>query len=162
MNRLLIGSALALAFTLAAAAPAAAQGKTDAPGQLKKHPQVTETAALADGTRTFEMQLTNTIRKSVPFGVQADQAAADATTDNPDGFRLYINGTAAQNLSAAAVGCNSFPCSPIFQVPGGLSKGLYTIYMEAFNADGQASSETIQLTVTAAPPKNPTNLRIIK
>lgn len=108
------------------------------------------------------MQLTDTIRKSVPFQVAADQAAADETTDDPTGFRLYINGKAIEEKTAAVAGCNTFPCSPTFSVAGGLAKGTYVLYMEAFNADGAAASSTLTLTVTAAPPKAPTNVRIIK
>lgn len=156
---------LTLAALLITAAPAFAQGKANAPGQVKKNGGVLVTESRAndgtlDGALVVTMQLTDTIKKSIPFFVVADQPAADAENDVATGFRLYLDGKVLQTLTAANAGCNSFPCSPRFSVPGGLGKGTYVIYMEAFNDDGAASSATITLKVTGAPPKGPGGIRI--
>jgi hypothetical protein len=107
-------------------------------------------------------QSTDTIRKGVAFSVVGDQAAADATTEDPTGFRLYSNGALLATKTAAEAGCSAFPCTPTFAIPGGMAKGVYVLFMESFNEGGAAQSTTLTLTVTAAPPKAPINIRIVK
>lgn len=107
-------------------------------------------------------QVKDTVKKSAPFTVTADQAGADATFGEPSGFRLYVDGKVVLERTALEAGCSGFPCSPLMPVMGGLAAGTYVLYLESFNVDGAAASDTLTLLVTQGSPKRPLNIRIIK
>lgn len=105
-----------------------------------------------------QAQTTDSIRKNTKFTVVVDHDGADV-----QGFRLYENGAIKATMTATSAGCTgTVPCAPAFSYLNGLPVGVYVFFIEAFNADGAAASTTITLTVTAGPPKAPTNPRIIK
>ncbi len=98
-------------------------------------------------------QSVDTIKQSTPFKVAADHDGADT-----DGFKLYLNDAVWQAKAVTDLVAGIIQ----FDLPVGLAKGVYVIYIEAYSTLGVAKSTTITLTVTTGNPSPPRNIRIVK
>lgn len=115
------------------------------------------TTALLLALVAVEPQVNDSIRKGTSFSIAADYDDPDAV-----GIRLYMNGAQQASRTLAELGCSTLPCVVKFPFLGGLQRGTYVFYMEAFNSEGVAASQALTVTVTPGPPKEPTNIRVIK
>jgi hypothetical protein len=98
-------------------------------------------------------QSVDTIKQSTPFKVAADHDGADT-----DGFKMYLNGAVWQAKAVTDLVAGIIQ----FDLPVGLMKGVYVIYIEAYSTTGAGASTTVTLTVTTGNPAPPRNLRVVK